>query len=110
MSESVSTWRRVLAVCLLAVIAVFEVRALRWTDVARRLGMVRRQIEGDHIPRSLTTGFYFDSGYSDFPDELARRTPRGATVAVIAPPRPDLYRYQAVYTLAPRRVVEASQI
>ena len=103
-------WRRFLAFGLLAVVAVFEIRALRIDDAGRRLTMVARQLRGERIPRSERTGFYFDSGYSDFLEEVARRTPREATVAVVVPQRPDLYRYQAVYVLAPRRVVEEGQM
>jgi hypothetical protein len=51
-------------------------------------------------------GFWFDPDYLGFLDEVGRRVPRAATVAVLVPPRPDLYKYQANYRLAPRRVVE----
>jgi len=49
----------------------------------------------------------FDRDYSVFLEEVRRRTPEGATVAVLAPSWPDVYVYQAVYQLAPRRVVDA---
>ena len=90
---------------MLALVAAFEVRVLRMDDVGRRLRRIAQQIHGEDVPRSLTTGFYFDPGYADFLTEITRRTPRDATVAVLVPTRPDLYRYQAVYLLAPRRVV-----
>lgn len=102
---AIPAWRRILAVCALALVAVFEVRALRMDDAGRRLRRVAQQIRGERIPRSQTTGFYFDPSYADFLQEIARRTARDATVAVLVPARPDLYRYQAVYQLAPRRVV-----
>jgi hypothetical protein len=107
--SAIPAWRRILAGCTLALLAAFEVRVLRMDDVSRRLRRIAQQIHGEDVPRSLTTGFYFDPGYADFLTEIARRTPRDATVAVLVPTRPDLYRYQAVYLLAPRRVV-ASEI
>ncbi len=55
-------------------------------------------------------GFFFDRAYSDFLDEVARRTPRDATVAMLVPRRPDVYRFQAAYTLAPRRIVDGDAI
>lgn len=55
-------------------------------------------------------GFYFDPAYSDFLDEVARRTPVHATIAMLVPERPDAYRFQAVYRLAPRRVVDAERL
>jgi hypothetical protein len=103
-------WRFALAVCCLAAVAVSEVRSLRLEDVSRRVLIAARQIGGERVPRAQSTGFYFDPGYAEFLNEVARRTPREATVAVLAPSRPDLYRYQAVFALAPRRVVEAAQI
>jgi hypothetical protein len=106
---AISAWRRILTGCTLALVAVFEVRVLQIDDVGRRVRGTGQQIHGETIPRSQTTGFYFDPGYADFLMEIARRTPRDATVAVLVPTRPDLYRYQAVYVLAPRRVV-ASEI
>jgi hypothetical protein len=106
---AIPAWRRILAGCTLALVAAFEVRVLQIDDMSRRLRRIGQQIRGEGPPRSETTGFYFDPGYADFLMEIARRTPRDATVAVLVPTRPDLYRYQAVYVLAPRRVV-ASEI
>ncbi len=57
--------------------------------------------------RSDRAGFWFDPDYAAFLDDVKRRTPESATVAVVVPEAPDLYRYQAYYRLAPRRVVEA---
>jgi hypothetical protein len=105
--SAIPAWRRILAGCMLALVAAFDVRVLRIDDVGRRLRRTAQRLHGEDIPRSLTTGFYFDPGYADFLTEIARRTPRDATVAVLVPTRPDLYRYQAVYVLAPRRVVAA---
>jgi hypothetical protein len=107
--SAIPALRRILAGCALALVTAFEVQVLRMDDVGRRLRRIAQQIQGEDVPRSLTTGFYFDPGYADFLTEIARRTPRDATVAVLVPTRPDLYRYQAVYLLAPRRVV-ASEI
>ena len=104
------SWRRALAGCCLAAVAVSEVRSLHVEEVSRRFRMVGRQIRGERIPPAESTGFFFDPSYAEFLQEVARRTPPNSTVAVLAPSRPDLYRYQAVYDLAPRRVVEASEI
>ena len=51
-------------------------------------------------------GFWFDPAYLAFLDAVERRVPETATVIVLTPRTPDLYRYQANYRLAPRRVVE----
>jgi hypothetical protein len=69
-----------------------------------------RRLGGVPTPPSRETGFFFDPVYPDFLDEVARRVPPDATVAVLVPRSPDVYRYQAVYRLAPRRVVEEGQV
>ncbi len=56
--------------------------------------------------RSDGMSFWFDPDYAAFLEDVARRTPSSATVSVLVPRRPDLYKYQAYYRLAPRRVVE----
>ncbi|MEO8191547.1 MAG: hypothetical protein ABI914_01735 [Acidobacteriota bacterium] len=62
------------------------------------------------MARSELAEFALDPVFADFLDDVARRTPPDASVAVLVPPRPDVYRYQAVYFLAPRRVLDAERI
>ncbi len=95
-----------IAVLSLLVLAVslagsFEPAATlaRWHHLARTLG-------GNARPEGEATGFWFDPDYAAFLADVKKRTPANATVAVIVPFRPDLYRYQAYYQLAPRRAVE----
>jgi hypothetical protein len=98
--------RPLLAGLCLAVLAASEVRTLSPAEALRRLTLARRLVSGGAIAPGERTGFYFDPEYASFLDEVARRTPRDATVAVLVPERPDLYRVQAVYALAPRRIVD----
>jgi hypothetical protein len=91
---------------LLAVVGACEARSLRTADFSRRARLFVAALDGREPPRSATNGFAFDPAYGDFLLAVARRTPRDATIAVLVPPRPDVYRYQAVYLLAPRRVVD----
>ena len=72
--------------------------------------LLRRELRGQEPLLSATYGFSFDPAYGEFLQVVARRTPRDATVAVLVPRWPDVYRYQAVYLLAPRRVVDDSEI
>ncbi len=76
-------------------------------ELARRWSWLRHAIAGERISPAQRTGFWFDRNYAAFLEEVRRRTPASATVAVIAPPWPDVYAYQAVYRLAPRRVVDS---
>ncbi len=85
-------------------------RTLRIDDLRRRTALARRQLRGETIPPAERTAFAFDPDYATFLDEVARRTERTSTVAVLVPAQPDVYRYHAVYVLAPRRVVEAAQV
>jgi hypothetical protein len=71
----------------------------RWHRLVRALG-------GEVRPQGESAGFWFDPDFAAFLADVKQRTPPDATVAVIVPFRPDLYRYQAYYQLAPRRVVE----
>lgn len=105
-SPSGSSTRTAIAVLSLLVLALsltgpFEpaAAAARWHRLARALG-------GDVWPQREATGFWFDPDYAAFLADVKRLTPANATVAVVVPSRPDLYRYQAYYQLAPRRVVE----
>jgi hypothetical protein len=102
--------RGVAPAVLLAVLAACEAASLRVPDFAHRLALTAREARGERIPASERTGFFFDPGFAEFLDEVARRTPRSATIAVLVPSIPDGYRYQAAYTLAPRRVVDEARI
>lgn len=90
-----------LLVLALSLVASFEPAATRerWHRLKRGLG-------GDVRPQGESAGFWFDPDFAAFLDDVKQRTPPDATVAVLVPFRPDLYRYQAYYQLAPRRVVE----
>jgi hypothetical protein len=95
------------AICLVALAA--SLLSPHQPEATReRLSRLRRALVGDpdsnYRPESM--GFWFDPDYVAFLDEVSRRVPRAATVAVLVPRRPDLYKYQANYRLAPRRVVE----
>lgn len=99
-------WRALVAGLCLAVLAASLVRSFQPAETlesARRLG---RDLRGEKRPLRDTTGFWFDPDYTAFLADLKAMTPEDATVAVLVPRRPDLYRYQAYYQLAPRRVVE----
>jgi hypothetical protein len=65
-----------------------------------------RSLSGETISAAETTGFWFDPAYAAFLEEVRRRTRRDATIAIVVPPFPSAYVYQAAYQLAPRRVVE----
>jgi hypothetical protein len=98
--------RRALAVLSLLVLAVSLVSPLQPAETRARFQRLRQAISGDAGYRADRASFWFDPDYAAFLDDVKRRTPESATVAMIVPERPDLYRYQAVYRLAPRRVVE----
>lgn len=95
---------------LLAVLAACEARSLHTADLSRRARLFAAALEGHEPPRSTTYGFSFDPAYGESLQAVARRTPRDGTIAVLVPARPDVYRYQAVYLLAPRRVVGLDEI
>lgn len=98
--------RRGLPAALLLVLAASMVATLSPTDIARRGSLLLRSLAGETITAAERTGFWFDPAYGAFLEEVRRRTPRDATIAVVVPPWPDVYVYQAAYQLAPRRVVE----
>jgi hypothetical protein len=98
--------RRGLPAVLLFVVAASMIATLSPVELAQRAGLLRRAFAGESIPASEMTGFWFDPDYAAFLGEVARRTPRDATIAVLVPPWPDVYVYQAAYQLAPRRVVD----
>ena len=99
-------WRVFVAGLSLAVLAASLVRSFQPAETLERGRLLLRGLRGDVRPLRETTGFWFDPDYTAFLADLKAMTPQGATVAVIVPRRPDLYRYQAYYQLAPRRVVE----
>jgi hypothetical protein len=98
--------RRGLPAALLLVLAASMVATLSPTEIARRGSLLLRSLAGETITDAERTGFWFDPAYGAFLEEIRRRTPRDATIAVVVPPWPDVYVYQAAYRLAPRRVVE----
>ncbi|HEV8608991.1 MAG TPA: hypothetical protein VGS98_02835 [Thermoanaerobaculia bacterium] len=98
--------RRGLPAALLLVVAASMVATLSPTEIARRGSLLLRSLAGETITAAERTGFWFDPAYAAFLEEVRRRTPRDATIAVVVPPWPDVYVYQAAYQLAPRRVVE----
>ncbi len=98
--------RGVLAVLSLLVLAFSLASPLEPRYARERLDRFLRAIAGEAGWRSDRSSFWFDPDYAAFLDDVKRRTPESATVAVLVPERPDLYRYQAIYRLAPRRVVD----
>lgn len=98
--------RRGLPAVLLPVVAASMIATLSPVELGQRAGLIRRALAGESITSSQMTGFWFDPDYSAFLKEVARRTPRDATIALLVPPWPDVYVYQAAYQLAPRRVVD----
>jgi hypothetical protein len=98
--------RRGLPAALLVVVAVWMVATLSPIEIARRVSRLLRSFAGESITAAERTDFWFDPAYAAFLDEVRRRTPRDATVAIVVPLWPDVYVYQAAYQLAPRRVVE----
>jgi len=99
--------RRALAVALLLILAVSLARFQRPAEAERRWTFLARSAAGQPPTPAQSTRFWFDPDYAVFLEALANRLPADASVAVLAPPWPDAYRYLAVYGLAPRRVVEA---
>jgi len=95
--------RRVaLGICIVGLFAA-EIRTIDFTDVGFRAratfrthDLARDRIEG--------TDFLFDRPFGAFLQEVARRTPAGATVRLCAPSSPELYDFTAAYVLAPRAV------
>ncbi len=97
--------RRVLAAVSLLVLALSLASPLSIPETRARLARLGRALTGDPSYRSDAMSFWFDPAYAAFLDDVRRRTPETATVALLVPPSPDLYFDQAVYRLAPRRVV-----
>ena len=102
--------RIALAAGLLAVVAASMAATFSPRELALRWNRLARSLAGQRISPGEGTGFWFDRNYAVFLDEVRRRTPPASTVAVLAPPWPDVYVYQAVYRLAPRRVVDSRRV
>lgn len=94
---------------LLLVVAASMVATVSPTEMARRGWLLWRSLAGETVTDAERTGFWFDPAYGAFLDGVRRRTPKDATIAIVVPPRPDVYVYQAAYQLAPRRVVQAGR-
>lgn len=97
------------AAALLLVLGASAASTLDPGGVARRWRLLVRSVSGERTPPEQTQGFAFDPDYSAFLEDVRRRTPANATVAVVLPESRDVYVYQAAYQLAPRRVVEAAR-
>jgi len=104
--RSTPVWRVFVAGLSLAVLAASLVQSFQPVETLERGRRLLGGLRGEVRPLRDTTGFWFDPDYTAFLADLKAMTPEDATVAVIVPRRPDLYRYQAYYQLAPRRVVE----
>jgi len=98
--------RRGLPAALLLVVAASMVATLSPTEIVRRGSLLLRSLAGETISAAETTGFWFDPSYAVFLEEVRRRTRKDATIAIVVPPFPSAYVYQAAYQLTPRRVVE----
>lgn len=105
-ADSSGPLRRGIAAALLVVVAASAASVLEPGAVARRWRLLVRSVSAERTPPELTQGFAFDHDYSAFLQDVRRRTPADATVAVVLPEATDLYVYQAAYQLAPRRVVD----
>lgn len=100
--------RVVLAAAAFLVLAVSLRSPFRAGETKARIERLGASLRGDPSYRSENMGFWFDAQFLAFLDEVDRRVPKttAVTVAVLVPRTPDLYRFQANYRLAPRRVVE----
>jgi hypothetical protein len=103
---SASRLRAAIAALSLIVLALSLARSFEPSATLARARRLVRGLRGDFRPQSEAAGFWFDPDFAAFLDDVKKRTPPDATVAVLVPLRPDLYRFQASYQLAPRRVVE----
>ncbi|HTY42700.1 MAG TPA: hypothetical protein VMH79_12570 [Thermoanaerobaculia bacterium] len=97
--------RRFSAVLALLVLAASIASPLSFEETGERLSRLAAALTGAEGYDPEAASFWFDPEYASFLEDVARRTPENATVAVLVPESPDLYFYQAVYRLAPRRVV-----
>ena len=98
--------RRLVAALSLLALAASLSSSLRPADAVERVRRLARALSNDPTYRPEAMSFWFDADYAAFLEDVRRRTPETATVAVLVPERPDVYLYQALYRLAPRRVVD----
>jgi hypothetical protein len=89
----------------LLVFAALLVSRFPFREIPGRLGNARNLLLSHDTVRVDATPFWFDPHYAAFIEAVRERTPRDATVALIAPKTVDLYVYCAAYELAPRRIV-----
>jgi len=102
--------RRGLATLAVAALAFALASTLPVAETRARLARLATALTGGPGDRPEAAGFWFDPEFAAFLEDVKRRTPDKATVAVLAPATPDVYRYQACYRLAPRRVVDESRL
>jgi hypothetical protein len=98
-----------LSAVLLIVLAASLLATVSPAEIARRGRLLWKSLAGEPVTDAERTGFWFDPAYGAFLDGVRSHTPRDATIAIVVPPRPDVYVYQAAYQLAPRRVVQAGR-
>ena len=101
--------RRGLAISLLFVVGASLAVTLSRPELERRSKLFLRSARGETIPAAEQTRYWFDPAYAAFVEDVRRKTPENATVAVLVPRRPDAYTSIAVYVLAPRRVVDGAR-
>lgn len=75
-----------------------------WRSLPRRLEAATRWDEASEELRRKGAGFSFDPDYAAFLQAVRSATPEDAVISVVAPHAHEYYTYQAVFTLAPRRV------
>ena len=98
--------RHRLAFICLIVFGLVGLSRYDWRNLPRFVrGALRGEDASSAQARAAGTGFWFDRDYPAFLEAVRAATPPRSTVAVALPKRPPAYLYQAVYTLAPRRVV-----
>jgi hypothetical protein len=102
--------RRFAAVLSLLVLAISIATPRSLEETGKRLSRLAAALTGaaGYDPEAM--GFWFDPDYAAFLDDVGRKAPEDATIAVLVPESPDVYFYQAVYRLAPRRVVGRDRI
>ena len=98
--------RRALAALSLLVLAASLVSALSPKETTERVSRLVSALTGGPGYRADAMSFWFDPDYAAFLEDVRRRTPEDATIALLVPASPDVYVYQAVNRLAPRRIVE----
>jgi hypothetical protein len=98
--------RRFLAAACLLAFSLSAAARYEWRKLPQFItGSLRSRGQSADEARASGTGFWFDRDYPSFLEAVRRATPPDATIAVAVPETLDVYLYQAVFTLAPRRVV-----